>query len=117
MPHEPLLAAILEGIGSTGRGGRPRETLLDPREPARRAPQIRVDHGRRRGPEGPSGKSRGEVYDRGGRLSPGESDPRRGAGGPGPKPQPRRTPWPAKGKLPHFLPGDKPAPGSPPPPM
>src|SRR2546427_8203184 len=78
MPHEPLLAAILEGIGSTGRGGRPRETLLDPREPARRAPQVRVDRGSRRGPEGPGGKSRGEVHAGGGRMSLGESDLRRG---------------------------------------
>src|SRR2546427_6486950 len=92
MPHEPLLAAILEGIGSTGRGGRPRETLLDPREPARRAPQIRVDHGRRRGPEGPSGKSRGEVYDRGGGKSPRGSGPPAGTGGPGPKTGPKGSP-------------------------
>src|SRR5207245_7434181 len=66
------------GTRRGGRGGCPREAPLDPRQPARRAPQIRVHRRPGRGRQGPSERSRGEVRAGGGRVSLGETDLRRG---------------------------------------
>src|SRR2546428_1783002 len=72
------MAVVLEGAGGFRRGGGPRETPLGPREPARRAPQVRRHCPGRRGASGPGRRSRRPVRAGGPRVSAGESELRLG---------------------------------------
>src|SRR2546425_1327976 len=72
------MAVVLEGAGGFRRGGGPRESPLGPREPARRAPQVRRHCPGRRGASGPGRRSRRPVRAGGPRVSAGETELRRG---------------------------------------
>src|SRR5256712_2600659 len=72
------MAVVLEGAGGFRRDGGPREAPLCPREPARRAPEIRRDRPGRRGASRPSRRSRRPIRPGGPRVSASETELRRG---------------------------------------
>src|SRR5256885_15396375 len=72
------MAGVLEGAGGFRRGGGSREAPLGPREPARRAPEVRRNRLGRRGASGPSRGPRRPIRAGGPRVSAGETELRRG---------------------------------------
>src|SRR5256886_7250508 len=72
------MAGVLEGAGGLRRGGGSREAPLGPREPARRAPEVRRNRPGRRGASGPGRRSLRPVRAGGPRVSAGETELRRG---------------------------------------
>src|SRR3989440_12115046 len=72
------MAGVLEGAGGFRRGGGSREAPLGPREPARRAPEVRRHRPGRRGASGPGRGPRGPLCAGGPRVSAGETELRRG---------------------------------------
>src|SRR5207249_9598354 len=78
LPYGSAVAAFLERAGGGRRGGGPREAPLGPREPARRATEVRDDCPGRGGPGRSSRRSRGPVCAGGPRVSAGETELRRG---------------------------------------
>src|SRR3989441_1426092 len=72
------MAGVLEGAGGFRRGGGSREAPLGPREPARRAPEVRRHRPSRRGASGPGHGSRRPIRVGGPLVSAGETELRRG---------------------------------------
>src|SRR3989442_6718743 len=72
------MAGVLEGAGGFRRDGGPREAPLGPREPTRRAPEVRRHRPGRRGASGPGQGSRRPIRVGGPRVSAGETELRRG---------------------------------------
>src|SRR3989442_9112933 len=72
------MAVVLEGAGGFRRGGGPRETPLDPREPAWRAQKVRRHRPGRGGAARPGRKSRRPICAGGPGVSAGETELRRG---------------------------------------